>query len=354
MKEIPAGTNGCPYARFTTQSYEELQASQEAGGRRRSRLPQRGILEILARRSEVSWTRVDDYDDFLESRFCLYPPRVIQDTSCATLANALDEDMKLDGLFDNGVLGERSSILVMDDLGDGAKTNIRFFKSQQERHAHKAHVLYNEHSKCGVHFLLNAIVAESREDKVVGKVHAVFTVLTVDGRRDALVRNLRELVAEELEIIHGDPPDALKQHNEALIQQTLVRTDALIKARCGRQSEHPPPPRAHHQPRQRPRKGRGVRGKSQAGAARRLIIMVNGDTTRSRCQHFENGCCVDASGAPATREVIVENFVTAVLEAGLLGHRSSRAPASNRWLTCSECLSLISAGMLLHRLLPRV
>ena len=188
---------------------------------------------------------------------------------------------------------------------------------------------------------------------MVGNVHAVFTVLTVDGRRDALVRNLRELVAEELEIIDGDPPDALKRHNEALIQQTLVRADVVIKARSGRRSEHPPPPQAD-QPRQRHRKSRGVRGQSQAGAARRLLIMVNGDTTRSRCQHFENGCCVDASGAPGTREVIVENFVTAVLEAGLLGHRSSRAPARNRWLTCYECLSLISAGMLLHRLLPRV
>ena len=47
--------------------------------------------------------------------------------------------------------------------------------------------------------------------------------------------------------------------------------------------------------------------------------MVNGYTTRSLCQHFENECCVDASGAPATREVIFLGFVTAVLEAGLLG-----------------------------------
>ena len=83
-------------------------------------------LEILARRSEVSWARVDDYDNSLESWVCLYPPRVIQDTSCATLANALDQDMKLDGLCDNGVLGESSSILVMDDLADGHKTNIGF------------------------------------------------------------------------------------------------------------------------------------------------------------------------------------------------------------------------------------
>ena len=51
-------------------------------------------------------------------------------------------------------------------------------------------MLYNEHSKCGAHLLHNAIVAESHEDKVVGNVHAVFTVLTVDGRRDALVRLL--------------------------------------------------------------------------------------------------------------------------------------------------------------------
>ena len=56
VKEIPAGTGGIPYARFTTMSYDEMVASR--GGRLR-RLPQRGILEIMSRSAEYAWCCVD-------------------------------------------------------------------------------------------------------------------------------------------------------------------------------------------------------------------------------------------------------------------------------------------------------
>ena len=59
-------------------------------------------------------------------------------------------------------------------------------------------------------------------------------------------------------------------------------------------------------------------------------------------------------GIPATREQIVDDFVSACIEAGLFGHRTAVVPAKSRWLTCAECLTLISFGMLAHRLLPRV
>ena len=356
VREIPAGTNGCQYARFTTQSYEDLVASEEANGRRRTRLPQRGILEILSRRSEVTWASVEDYQP--QSWLCLYPPSVIEDTSCATLANALEQDSQLDSLA--GL--DSADIVVLDDMGDGHKSNVRYFKSQRDLLAPANFMWYNEHSKCGAHLLHNAIVKESKEDRIVGHVHAVFTVLTVDARRDSLIRTFRGVVTQELDVIHGDAPHVFKQHNAAIVEQTLLRTDALIKSRKGRDAPHAPPSslEQHQQPypvtgfARRQGRRRRPRHSTRVEAARRFCIMVNGDTTSGRCQHFENGCCVTESGEPATREVIVENFITACVEAGFFGHRDSRAPAKNRWLTTAACLGLISLGMIVHRILPRV
>ena len=122
VKDIPVGADGIPYPRFTAMSYADM--VQSRGGRFK-RLPQRGILELLTRRSEFAWTCVDDYQvgrrDKVEVRHVVSPPCVVRDTSHATLANVRSQD---------GVLTVISKtpcpwmgITVIHDLGDGAKPN---------------------------------------------------------------------------------------------------------------------------------------------------------------------------------------------------------------------------------------
>ena len=315
VKEIPAGTDGIPYPRFTTMSYADM--VQSRGGRLK-RIPQRGILELLTRRSEFAWTCVDDFQagqrDKVEVRQVLYPPCVVKDTTCATLANVLTQDGDL--------LTEVSKtpcpwmgVTVIHDLGDGAKPNKRWKRSQREQHKDNPNVLYDEHSHCAAHSLHNAICAETKEDRLVGHVHAVMTVLSVASRREHIINVFRKMVAEEIEIIDGVPPQQFRKHSEKVLEQTLLRRIELIRSRLGISGET------------------GAEAKEVCTALReackRLISMLNGDITRAPIQHYEFGCC--ASGdAPATKAQIVENIVTACIEAGLFGHRTSVVPAKNR------------------------
>ena len=349
VKEIPAGTGGIPYARFTTMSYDEMVASR--GGRLR-RLPQRGILEIMSRSAEYAWCCVDPNrpeeqthapeghgSQYLDvHRHHIYPPVVLKDTSCATLANLLSQDGDL--------LTEISKkpcpwkgCTVIHDLGDGAKPNIRWKKSQHAQHKDQPDIFYDEHSRCAAHCIHNAITSETGEDRLVGHVHAVMTVLSVHQRRDHIIKVFKELVAEEIEIIAGQPPENYRKHSEKVLTQTLLRRVDLIRSRLGISYAD------------------GAVRKETCTALRdackRLLFMLNGDITRAPIQHYECGCC-GVDGAPATKEVIVENVAAACIEAGIFGHRTSDTPAKNRWLTCAECLALIAAGMMFHRILPRV
>ena len=147
------------------------------------------------------------------------------------------------------------------------------------------------------------------------------------------------MVAEEIEITDGQPPPVFWQHSEKVFTQTLLRRIDLIRSRLGISDADGAERKEMHT---------AIRA-----ACKRLLAMPNGDITRAPIKHCECGCC-GAAGAPATKEAIVDNVVTACVEAGLFGHRTADIPAKHRWLTCAECLALISVGLLLHRILPRV
>ena len=194
-------------------------------------------------------------------------------------------------------------------MADGASSNVRWITSERSSLAGTSHMLCSEYSKCGGHLVHNAIVAESREDRLVGHVHAVMTVLSVQSRRNDLIKAFRSIVSEELEIIDGRPPEVFTLHNKTVMEQTLLRRTAIVRARDGEDAS----------------KNGKVRQQMLRDAVDLLLAMINGDWTRSPCQHFCCGCC-SVCGVPATREQVVDNFVAACIEAVLFGHRTAGLP----------------------------
>ena len=68
---------------------------------------------------------------------------------------------------------------VIHDLGDGAKSNVRGKKSQRTHYKGVPDIFCEEHGRCAAHCVHNAITAETKDDRLVGHVHAVMTVLSV-------------------------------------------------------------------------------------------------------------------------------------------------------------------------------
>ena len=74
------------------------------------------------------------------------------------------------------------------------------------------------------------IVAVFGEEAVVGHVHACQHVLAIHGRREALLKALFNIIDSELVIKHGPPPEECRKHFDFVMENTLKRRVALIKA----------------------------------------------------------------------------------------------------------------------------
>ena len=110
------------------------------------------------------------------------------------------------------------------------------------------------------------------------------TVMTVDSWKEALVSTYRKLVSEELEVIHGQPPESLRKHNKAVMEQTLLRRVVLVRSRSGAGGDEAAV-EAHRAavPRQAVgrRRRQKRRGRLQQDACQRCLDMLNGDMARN-------------------------------------------------------------------------
>ena len=86
---------------------------------------------------------------------------------------------------------------------------------------------------CTPHKLHNAIVRESKEDKLVGHLHAICSSWSIASRRSKLVDLFTEHVSEELEVFPGPAPPEYRQHTESVVERTLLRRIQLARARAG-------------------------------------------------------------------------------------------------------------------------
>ena len=82
------------------------------------------------------------------------------------------------------------------------------------------------------HKLHNAIVRESKEDKLVGHMHAIVSSWSIAARRQKLVDAFSGLVSEELEVFPGPAPQEYRQHTESVVERTLLRRIRLVRARA--------------------------------------------------------------------------------------------------------------------------
>ena len=144
---------------------------------------------------------------------------------------------------------------------------------------------------------------ESREDKLVGHLHAVVTSWSIAARREKLIAAFTEIANDKLQVFPGPPPEEYKAYTKRFVNQTLLRRISLVLSRS-RDSDAK----------------RDV-ALGADGAVFGFLAMVNGDIRVARCHHYESGCCGDY------RATVVANFVQACVDVGMFGDRVSCVPA---------------------------
>lgn len=207
-------------------------------------------------------------------------------------------------------------VVIVTDVPDNCQPNLRCKKAFAAEFP--GSVLYDYFGGCAAHKLHGFVVRVIGEERVVGHVHAVQTVLGVagwfggpqsfwssglplasngrpntsgskpanlclrtlraaQGRRETLQKALRQLVEAELKTIEGKPPIEHVHRNELIVNHTFMRTHSVVRARAGDL---------------RPAK----RGTSLEAAIPGFLQMVNGDARVPVVTHYCSGCCRNADG----------------------------------------------------------
>ena len=300
---------------------------------RAAKKPSFGVLELFARTLSV---HVEDV-----SQTFIQPPCVLERTtgSCSLSAvNAGAPSFSTDAIIE---LAKEVEAIILDDCPDGCKANLRLklFVGKQL----PANVLYNESSFCCVHRLHNIITKAMCESALVGHIHACHFVMNIHQRREKLHSGLRQLVGSELVVFHCEPPAEYKAHTKAVIDATILRRMKLVRARAIAQEGD--------------EEGEVLRltrtYEAFVAAVPGLMAMFNGDIRKGRIEHYCCGCCKDAEGR-FSRDVCVDNMVSAATSVGLFGDLDNTKPEKSKWLSSSGYLAMLAAGIAIHRVLPRV
>ena len=141
-------------------------------------------------------------------------------------------------------------------------------------------------------------------------------------------------MTDELDVIFADPLQEHLDHVAKVIDQTLVRTSAIVRS------------------------GASELDKSQlqgsiAQAVPGIKAMVNADIRRPKAAHYCNGkCCIEKPGTPL-RTTHVSNYVAALLYSGIFGGLGAGGVAASRWLSTAQAMGFTLCGVLFHALLPR-
>ena len=196
----------------------------------------------------------------MQSRSWFFPPRILQNGKASCAFAALDTaspSWSHQGFFwvrgrevkgENGKVGPpgggmwrcqsglatlatKVPVIVLDDHPDNCPAMFRC-KHKVAKEV-PDNCLYDEHGGCGAHVLHNIIFKSTGEQEIVGNCHAVQFVLAISGRRNELLKCLKQVLEEELVVHPGPPPARYAQYTRNVVESTLLRREKHVRARLG-------------------------------------------------------------------------------------------------------------------------
>ena len=296
-----------------------------------------GVLEVFAQSVDVTWRH--DVGE-MQTQIFHIPPRILQNGKGSTIFRATESALPALSLRHiMSVANTLGSWIFYHEVPDSLKANKRKQAKTKEILLPAPTVLYPENPGCTVHGLHNHAEKIIGIKTMTGDVHACQYVTTISSRKDALMRSGRTLLSTELDVRTGSPPPECSKRTWTLLNHTVLRAMRHVTAKAHLED---PANRDKHD----------KLYKTKLTACKDFASMFNGDLREGRAVHWENNCCVDASGNYSF-EVCVENCLAALTNLGLFGGLETGIVRKDRWGSRAAHQALLICGIMVHNLIPR-
>ena len=244
-------------------------------------------------------------------------PSVLQKTNASCIYRAFEvccDPLSLAKIIEVATL---LKLMIISEVPDNVAANNR----RMAAYAIKlpANVLYHSGLGCSVHRTHNMLSTAQKQKDLIGDVHAVHIASSTWRHREMMMKALREIVDDELELLDVMNP-RWDLHLKDIMEHALCGEFNLLEiSGCG----HP--------------------------AAESMMVWATdagfGDARRRRIQVLDDGRC---------REEQVNKVTAAISESGLILGVYPDEPAKNRWGTMARHLGAQVAGNMVFEILPRV
>ena len=324
------GKKHAPWVKLDYQEYKRRNLGREVSV---------GILELMAQSCSVIWAQGPLSADFHSIHRATYlaRPCFVENNTAACVFSAFDATEPLLNLDSLANMTRYVRIVCMSLPTDLASTNCRikvhildWLQRQNRASLEEGHgliLLWDMWAQCCSHTIHRAVESTFKTQLLIPRLHALAFTCRLPRNRRALIQALERIVAEELDIIRGDPPADCAKYASQVLSATL-RRPYFTRARHGFEL------------------GADFEGLEEL--LDELVSVCNGAWWVPRVQHYCAGDCCQRQDPIVTR-----HRVTAVLAAAWFARLSSCLPACSRWYTFEGALCLNTEGQLCHAILPR-
>lgn len=231
-----------------------------------------GVVELFAQTVSSSWVEHDE----IQRRVLTIPPQFLQRGNASTIFEATEGVHAALSLNALASLADRGTVVVVSEPVDGCSANIRKRAAWAARASASPSLLSHSTDSCAVHKLNRMVTKTINEQSTIGDLHAVQYVLSLSSRRNALMLAVKSIIQEELLIVYEEPPAMFREHAQAVLEHTLLRTLRHVRGSVTDGWA--------------PSDGRCA---TRHAAHARLLAFCNGDIRHKRFVHFEalvRGC----------------------------------------------------------------
>ena len=280
-----------------------------------------GIVDLLAAGASMVYI---DQEGHLTGVRAFSRPVVLQACNASCLYSAIEKVVPHFGVRGVTELCRDLKFVFCLEVPDAASSNIR--KQEKVKAELPANAGFIA-SKCTGHQARRTI--QGKEKHVVGDVYAV-CITCANIRHQNRIQSALWQLLENTQIIPGDPPPAYREHNKSVLLHTLFRRGAFVKGEAdvekfGQDAEI------------------ALEGSPEA---LKVLDAFNGDWTKQQVQIYLAGRALSAA------EVRLLQF-SACIQLDLLLGADTALPSIDDWFSVADAAGRVSAGILLHGLLPR-
>jgi hypothetical protein len=187
---------------------------------------------------------------------------------------------------------------------------------------------------CAAHSAHRVVATATKEDDIIGDIHAVQFTCSLTTQREASLMKFRALVYDELEIHHTPADPRWLLHTTRVIDAAVLRKRNVLGCVSEGESFLVSPDYS-----------------TRLETRNKVLTFVNGDIRENRCQHHEVGCCSSAEDPELAAK---EGFFAACVEANLFLGEEKIECRKNQWGTMDDALTKENASIMVHNILPRV